>query len=215
MTDSVTGLPPRDREFVADQIVHVVGLVCGVAGGAVLIALAATARAKIQLLPIAVYVGGLLAMLGFSAAYHAWRSHRYRDWLRRLDHAAIFVMIAGTYTPIAALALPAPWDRAVLLTVWSVAVVGVVLKLARPRLVERASVALYLIQGWIGLFAFGELLGLVPAWWISLIVAGGVVYSAGTLFHLSSRPYSRALWHGCVLLGAGFHYAAIASLLQT
>jgi hemolysin III len=201
-----------DREIVADRIVHAVGLAGGVAGGAVLLAMAAT-TADVPLFPVAVYVAGLLAMLACSAAYHVWKQHRHRDWLRRLDHAAIFVMIAGTYTPIAALALHGPWATAVLAAVWSLAGVGVALKLARPRFIEPASIALYLLQGWIGLFALAELLRALPAWTLSLIVAGGLVYSAGTLIHTSSRRYSVALWHGCVLLGAGLHYIAIASLI--
>jgi hemolysin III len=202
-----------DRETLADWIVHAVGLVCGLAGALGLLAMAASAPAGTPLVPIAVYVAGLLAMLTCSALYHVLRSHPRRDWLRRLDHAAIFVMIAGTYTPIAVLGLQQPWDLAIVVTVWAVAAVGVVFKLVRPHAIESVSVALYLLQGWIGLFALYQLWTSLPPWVLVMILLGGLVYSGGVIFHLSVRRYSRALWHGCVLVGAAFHYVAIASLI--
>jgi hemolysin III len=97
--------------------------------------------------------------------------------------------------------------------VWTVAGVGVVLKLVRPRAIESISVALYLLQGWIGLFALQDLLASVPADVLMMILLGGLVYSGGVVFHLSARRYSLALWHACVLVGAGLHYIAIVSLM--
>lgn len=202
-----------DREVLADWIVHAVGLVSGLIGGAGLFVMAASALTGAQLVPIGVYVAGLLAMLTCSALYNVLRSHPRREWLRRLDHAAIFVMIAGTYTPIAALGLDRPWDLAVILTVWAVAAVGVALKLIRPRSIESVSVALYLLQGWIGVLAAEQLWASVPLRVLVMILLGGLVYSGGVIFHLSVRRYSRALWHGCVLVGATFHYFAIAALI--
>jgi hemolysin III len=162
---------------------------------------------------VSVYIAGLLAMLTCSALYHVLHLHPRRDWLRRLDHAAIFVMIAGTYTPVAALGLDPPWDLAVILAVWLVAAVGVVLKLIRPHAIERISVVLYLLQGWIGLLVLHQLWKSVPSGVLVMILLGGLVYSGGVIFHLSLRRYSRALWHGCVLVGATLHYFAIAALV--
>ena len=201
-----------DRETLADWIVHAVGLICGLAGGLGLFVMAAGSSMS-QIVPVGIYVAGLLAMLTCSALYHVLHTHPRRDWLRRLDHAAIFVMIAGTYTPIAMLGLDRPWNLAVTAAVWTVAAVGVVFKLVRPRAIERISVALYLLQGWIGLFALHELWASVPMPVLVMILLGGLVYSGGVLFHLSVRRYNRALWHGCVLVGATFHYIAIASLI--
>ena len=201
-----------DRETLADWIVHAVGLVCGLLGGLGLFVMAAGLPIA-QIVPVGVYVAGLLAMLTCSALYHVLHTHPRRDWLRRLDHAAIFVMIAGTYTPIAMLTLERPWDLAVTVAVWTVAFVGVVLKLVRPRAIEKISVALYLLQGWIGLFALHKLWAAVPAWVLLMILLGGLVYSGGVIFHLSVRRYNRALWHASVLVGATFHYIAIAALV--
>jgi hemolysin III len=202
-----------DREIVADWIVHAIGLVCGLVGGLGLLVMAARSPGGTPIVPVGVYVAGLLAMLTCSALYHMLRSHPRREWLRRLDHAAIFMMIAGTYTPIAMLGLDPPWDLAITLAVWAIAVTGVVLKLIRPRSIESISVVLYLLQGWIGLFALHELLASVPRRVLVMVLIGGLVYSGGVIFHLSVRRYSRALWHGCVLAGATIHYFAIASLI--
>lgn len=198
------------REFLADVAVHALGLALGAAGVAAMLAVAV----REQLLPVTVYLAGLLAMLGCSAVYHVWRSCRRRDWLRRLDHAAIFVMIAGTYTPLA-LRLPAGWALGLTAGVWTAALAGVVVKLVQPRRIETLSVALYLLLGWVGVIAAEPLLASLDQVTVVLLVAGGVVYSAGVAFHLAAHwRYARALWHGSVLIAAAIHYAAIMALLQ-
>jgi hemolysin III len=206
-------------EILADRIVHTIGVGGGLVGGIALLAMAALSPASGTVAPVAVYVAGLMAMLLCSALYHVHRyrphgHHRWRDRLQRLDHAAIFAMIAGTYTPLALLALARPWNVIVTASVWAVAAVGIVLKLVRPRAVQRLSVPLYLLQGWMGLFALRELVAALSPATLALVLAGGLVYSGGIVLHLSSRRYSVALWHCCVLSGAGCHYAAIASLIR-
>lgn len=202
------------RELLADLVVHVVGLVLGVAGALAMLLAAARSSQRGQLLPIAVYLGGLLAMLSCSALYNVWRSCRRREWLRRLDHAAIFVMIAGTYTPLT-LRLPESWALGLTAGVWLAAAMGVAAKLWQPHRIEALSIALYLALGWIGVVAIEPLLASLERSTLVLLLAGGVVYSGGVIFHLSvHRHYSRALWHGSVLVAAVLHYVAIASLLE-
>ncbi len=192
------------RELLADVAVHALGLALGAAG--VIAMLLATDGA--QLLPVIVYLAGLLAMLGCSTLYNVWRSCRRRDWLRRLDHAAIFVMIAGTYTPLA-LRLPAGWAVGLTTGVWAAALVGVAVKLFQPHRVEALSVALYLALGWIGVLAAEPLLASLERATLILLLLGGVV------FHLAVHwRYARALWHGSVVIAAAIHYAAIMTLLQ-
>lgn len=198
------------RELLADVAVHALGLALGAAG--VIAMLLATDGA--QLLPVIVYLAGLLAMLGCSTLYNVWRSCRRRDWLRRLDHAAIFVMVAGTYTPLA-LRLPAGWAVGLTTGVWAAALVGVAVKLFQPHRVEALSVALYLALGWIGVLAAEPLLASLERATLILLLLGGVVYSAGVVFHLAVHwRYARALWHGSVVIAAAIHYAAIMTLLQ-
>lgn len=198
------------RELWADIAVHALGLALGAAGVVAMLHVAGDG----QLLPVAVYLAGLLAMLGCSAVYSVWRSCRWRDWLRRLDHAAIFVMIAGTYTPLV-LRLPTGWALGLTTGVWTAALAGVAAKLFQPRRVEALSVALYLALGWVGVIAAEPLLASLDRATLVLLLTGGVVYSVGVVFHLTARwRYARALWHGSVLIAAAIHYAAIMTLLQ-
>jgi hemolysin III len=202
------------RELLADVAVHALGLALGAAGVVAMLVVVAQSPAYGQLLPITVYLTGLLAMLGCSTVYNVWRSCRRRDWLRRLDHAAIFIMIAGTYTPLM-LRLPDGWALGLTLGVWIAALAGVVIKLFQPRRVETLSVALYLALGWVGVIAAEPLLASLDRATLVLLLTGGVIYSAGVVFHLAVRwPYARALWHGCVVIAATVHYAAIMTLLQ-
>lgn len=212
----------RDREFPmtgttteqrADVAVHVAGLCLGLAGAPLMLAAAIDSPQRGEVVPAALYVAGLIAMLACSATYNVWRSCRRREWLRRLDHAAIFVMIAGTYTPLA-VRLPGAWSVALTGGVWAAAAAGVVLKLCQPRCIEAVSVVLYLVLGWVGLVALEPLIGSVDGTALWLLLAGGIVYSAGVAFHLAhTLRYGRALWHGCVLTAAAVHYVALLSIV--
>jgi hemolysin III len=197
------------------MVVHGVGIVAGAIGAVFLLARVLHSQTPGQLAPIVAYIVGLLAMLGCSAAYNVWRSCSRHEWLRRLDHGAIFVMIAGTYTPLTALRLSPAWGNALLATVWTAATLGVVLKLWRPRRIESISVAIYLLLGWIGVVALQELLSSVEPGTLVLLLIGGLLYSAGLVFHLSPGwRYQTALWHLSVLMAASFHYLAVVSLVE-
>jgi len=205
------------RELAADAIVHALGLASGVAGAIALVSLIAArdgARGgnALELAAILIYAAGLIAMLGCSAAYHLARKHPRRDLLQRFDHAAIFAMIAGTYTPFTVLALEGGWSVVLTTLIWSVAIVGIVLKLWQPRRFRSLSAAPYLLLGWVGLSAFFPLLGAVGPLTLSLIVIGGLLYSVGALFHVWERlPFQNAIWHGFVVAAAAVHYAAVVS----
>ena len=213
-------VPFLDPARRADAIVHALGVGLGAIGATVLLVAAARTGVTGQFVPVLVYVVGLIAMLGFSAAYNlrearsASRDDRWRDWLRRFDHAAIFVMIAGTYTPLVLLRLPEPWASGLTVAIWTAAVLGIAAKLLRPRGIETVSVVLYLLMGWIGLVAIDPLVASVERGALILVLVGGLVYSGGVVFHLSSRMrYQRALWHASVLIAASIHYVAILSLV--
>jgi hemolysin III len=208
------------REHAADRWVHLLGLGLGPPAALGVVAVAALNGAHGQLASVALYAAGLLAMLGCSAAYHLRRpgledSSARREWLRRLDHAAIFAMIAGTYTPFT-LKLERAWALGLTGCIWALAAAGIAVKLMRPRRQVGAgrlhgiSVALYLALGWIGLLALGPLMASLGPATLVLIAVGGALYTAGVVFHLWQRlPYQNAIWHGFVLVAAGVHYAAV------
>lgn len=197
-------------ERVADAAVHAVGLVCGLAACVALAAVAAPQADARMGLALAVYAAGLLAMLGCSAAYNVSRSPRRRRWLRRIDHAAIFVMIAGTYTPFALVTIDGAWGLGLLLFVWTVAVLGVLGKLFLAARFERWSIPAYLLLGWTVLVALEPLLERLSLAGLILLAAGGLLYTAGVAFYRWERlPFQTAIWHGFVLAAAACHFTAI------
>lgn len=199
---------------LADGLVHAAGLALAVVGIGLMARRLAESGRLDQAWPVAVYLAGLVLMLGCSALYSLAPEGPGRARLRRVDHAAIFVMIAGTYTPLAVLRLAEPWRSRLMIGVWTAAAAGVVLKLWQPRRVEALSVALYLVLGWIGVVALEAFLQAFAPLTLALILLGGVIYSGGVVFHLSTRwRYQRALWHGCVLLAAALHWLAVLTLL--
>jgi hemolysin III len=203
-------------ERVADAVVHILGFAAALAACAAL-AMAAPRPAEVRLaVALGLYAAGLLAMLGCSALYNLAGEGPRKALLRRLDHAAIFAMIAGTYTPVALLAIGGAWGWGLLAVVWVGAASGAVLKLLAPGRVGRVSIAAYLLLGWAGLVALDPLLTALPPRDLALLAGGGLLYSLGVVVHLSTRlPYHNALWHALVLLAAACHYAVILHLVQT
>jgi hemolysin III len=165
----------------------------------------------LKLAAILLYVAGLLAMLSCSAAYNLVREHWCRPALRRCDHAAIFAMIAGSYTPFTLLSLSGGWSVSLTAIIWSLALAGIALKLWGPsRSMRTLAILPYLLLGWIGLSAIFPLLTALGPQTFSLIVLGGLFYSVGVLFHMwDSLPFQNAIWHGFVLAGTATHYVAI------
>ncbi len=153
--------PTFDRPLRADAAVHALGLLLGIVGAVTMVIVAAQSPGQGRMAAVLVFVAGLLAMLGCSAAYNLRITSPRREWLRRLDHAAIFVMIAGTYTPLTLLKLREPWSSGLTAVMWSMAALGIAAKLLQPRRIESLSVVLYLLMGWIGVLAIDELLASV------------------------------------------------------
>ena len=199
-------------ERIADAIVHVLGLTFGLAA-AVSLAIVALPKSNALLwVALGLYGVGLLSMLGCSALYNMTRHPLYKARFRRLDHAAIFVMIAGTYTPFTMIALGGTWGLGLLAFVWTVALGGVALKLFWPRRFDRLSIFAYLLLGWSIVVALEPLLGAVSAAGLGLLGAGGLLYSLGVVFHVWQRlPYQNVIWHVFVLIGAACHFTAVLS----
>jgi len=164
------------------------------------------------LVSVSVYCAGLLAMISLSAAYNLVPSHRpSKQVLRRLDHAAIFIMIAATYTPFAVNRMGQPTGEVILAIIWLAATFGVVLKVLFPRRFEIASLGLYLAMGWLIVTAIKPLAASVATVDLWLLLAGGLVYSGGVIFYVLERiPYHKAIWHGAVLVAAILHFSAIS-----
>jgi hemolysin III len=199
-------------EIIADGIVHVVGIVLGLIG-AVAIVIVALKVQRIEV-SVLVYVVGLLAMLAFSAAYNMWPITPTKWILRRFDHSAIYLLIAGTYTPFLALMKSSLLSAGLGIGVWVSALVGMALKLALPGRFDRFAIVLYLLLGWSGVIAYESMTSVLPGPGLWLLAIGGILYSIGTLFHVwQSLRFQNAIWHAFVLLAASCHYSAVLTCL--
>ncbi|HXV01764.1 MAG TPA: hemolysin III family protein [Caulobacteraceae bacterium] len=200
---------PSPLEQIADRWVHVVGLTAGGVGGLTLLGLSLGLGHFRQLAAIGIYAACLMAMFLCSAAYNLASPAR-RPLLRRFDHAAIFLMIAGSYTPFTTQSLTGAWAIGMTSTVWILALAGAAGKLLLPGLGRGFWVALYLALGWVAVIAVKPLLAGVSLAALVLLAAGGVVYSLGVIVYARpSLPYRRAIWHGFVFAAAAMQYAAV------
>ena len=217
MPDRVVDVHGLAKPLMRGRI-HAVAFLAAIPAGIILVVRASGAPARTAAV---VYGLSLIALFGASSAYHRLgKTERTTAWLRRVDHSTIFVLIAGSYTPVCLVALSG-WTGAVLLVVlWSAAIAGVVLKLARFDRSHRLGFTLYLTMGWAAVIAMPSLVTVVPLSTLLLLVAGGVVYTLGAI-GLATRfpnPFPRVfgyheVWHALVVVAAAFHYAAISDVL--
>ena len=199
------------HEILADGAIHLVGVALGILGAIALIVTVTLAHLGwMERASVLIYSGALVAMLGASAAYNMWPISRRKWILRRIDHALIYLMIAGTYTPLVAFVGSGPVAWSLLALIWTVATVGIVIKLMMPGRYDRVSIALYLMLGWSGVLAYESVIaGLSPtAFW--LLGIGGLLYSFGVVFHVwRTLPFQNAIWHAFVLAATACHYGTV------
>ena len=196
-----------ELEHRVDAVVHVLGVLFAINASLWLLWHVTGLSVVVSVL---VYCAGLLAMICASAAYNLAPHGPSKAILRRLDHSAIFIMIAATYTPFAVNRLGAPTGGLILVAIWCSASFGVALKLLFPRRFEAVSIALYLAMGWLIVTVIQPLHAAMSATDFWLLVAGGLVYSAGVVFYVVERiPYHKAIWHGFVLVAVVLHFTAV------
>jgi len=201
-------------ELIADGIVHAIGILSGVIAATVLIVLTAIYANPRDIVVVSIYVAGLLLMLGLSATYNLWPVSPTKWVLRRLDHSAIYVLIAATYTPFIMELSNSVFAIALLVGVWCVAIFGIALKLGWPGRFDRLSVGLYLALGWSGLMLYDSVVAGLPRMALWFVLAGGAMYSLGVIFHAWQRlRFQNVIWHCFVLSGAACHYTAVLDLV--
>lgn len=205
--------PYTRGEIVVDGLVHGFGLLKALAFGSLLI-IAASQRSAEHLPHLILYVATLVGLLSVSLAFNIWPVTPIKRHLARLDQAAIFLFIAGTYTPFLAALGDTPVATTMTALVWGASLIGVALKLLVPQHFGRTAIALYLAIGWSGVFVFHSLAGVLPVSTLWLLLAGGIVYSLGIIFHLWEKlRFQNALWHVFVVIGASLHLWAVIDLM--
>jgi len=206
-------VPPRHYPTraakCADLAVHLSGLVLALVGAVFLLIYAARSGDLSRVAAIGIYSAGIIAMLSFSAIYN-FAPARRRSKLRRLDYAGIFLMIAASYTPFTTQRLEGAWAWGMTAAVWGLAAFGIFGKFCLPSLSKRFWVGFYIALGWIVVIAIQPLSAALHWVPLMLLAIGGVIYTAGVVFHVNkSLTYSHAIWHGHVVAAAGTHWAAI------
>ena len=202
--------PYTRLEMIVDAAVHVLGLLVALVAGSVLLIYAVLETAPEAVPALTLYLISFVTLFSVSMAYNLWPVTPVKMHLARFDQAAIFLFIAGTYTPF--LAIIGGTTMGMLMTsfVWGASLVGIALKLIVPERFGRLAIVLYLAIGWSGLLVFQSLAQTLPDTTLWLLLAGGVTYSLGIIFHLWERlRFQNALWHVFVVGGASFHLWAV------
>ena len=197
-------------EEIANSISHGLGLALSIVGFTVLIILASQNGDPWRLLSYIIYGISLTSLYLFSTLYHGLTHSRTKAIFRRLDHSAIYLLIAGTYTPVILISLRTTWVMFLLPVVWVMAIFGVYMKLFYIHRYERLTLAFYILMGWLALIAAKPLFNSVPIESFIWIIVGGISYTAGIIFYAWRRlPYQHTIWHMFVLLGSISHYIGI------
>lgn len=197
-------------EEVANSVLHGVGAVLAIAALATLVTLAALRGDARHVVGCAVFGAALVAMFASSTLYHAITHRRAKGVLRVIDHSAIYLAIAGTYTPFLLVSLHGVWGWSLLAVVWSAALGGIVLAATVRGRLGGLRVAIYIAMGWVGVVAFRPLLASLGPAGVSLVVGGGIVYTAGAgVYAWRGLRYHHAIWHLFVLGGSALHVLAV------
>jgi hemolysin III len=222
LSDALPVLPPKPR---LRGRLHQGSFVFAMAAGAAMVTdTATTSHSALATVSVSVYAATVLGLFGISALYHRWPWRTERAWsrMRRLDHSMIFVFIAGTYTPVGAIALTVPARAWMLGVVWAGALGGVALQLAWPRAPRWVGVPVYLALGWVAVFVLPQLLHHVGVAALVLLLAGGALYTAGAACYAIKRPDPwpatfgyHEFFHAATVLAALLHYVAIWFVLAT
>jgi hemolysin III len=207
-TGSQSGRP--SVEELANSLTHGVGLVLSVTGMAVLVALAVVRGTLWHVIGCCVFGASLVALYGASTLYHWARAPHRKRVLKVVDHAAIYLLIAGTYTPFTLVNLRGPWGWTLFGVIWTLSLTGIAVKVYHVNRFPILSPTVYMMMGWLGVVALKPLAESISTMGLIWLLAGGVFYSTGVIFYALKRvPFNHAIWHLFVLAGSICHYLAV------
>ena len=194
-----------------NTVTHLIGAALSIAGLSILVTLAIVQGDPWKVLSFSIYGATLVLLYGFSTIYHAIKNPRAKAILQKLDHNAIYLLIAGSYTPFALITLRGPWGWTLFGLSWSLALFGIAQELTLGRHTRRLSMILYLLMGWLVVIAIEPLLQAMPAAGLAWLVAGGIIYRLGIYFYLNDERgrHYHGIWHLFVLGGSFCHFMCI------
>ena len=203
-----------DREEWIHAISHGLGFIAALVGLVVLLAATYDHGPTLHLMSVAIFGITLVVLYGSSTIYHGLPESDYKRIFRKLDHIAIYLLIAGTYTPFVVIKMPDAAGWTVLAVVWGLAALGITLELVRNSSTRRTSLGLYLIMGWLAVYALQPLFAILEPMSLALLVLGGLTYTVGVIFYAWHKlPYNHAVWHGFVLGGSTLHFASVIAFV--
>ncbi|CAH6782780.1 hemolysin-III family protein YqfA [Vibrio chagasii] len=200
-----------DIEERANAITHGLGVVLGVVGLILLLIRAFDHQADtLTIASMAVYGSSIILLFLASTLYHSITTEKTKRLLKTLDHCAIYLLIAGSYTPFLLVSLRTPLAMGLMAVIWGIALVGIIMKIAFVYRFKRLSLVTYLAMGWLSLIVVYQLAMNIEMGGLVLLALGGVIYSLGVIFYVAKRiPYNHAIWHLFVLAGCACHFFAI------
>ncbi len=197
-------------EEIANSITHGLGAGLAIAGLVFLVYYSAVYGTIWHIVSCAIYGTTLVLLYTISTLYHSIPSPRFKSVMRILDHSAIFLLIAGTYTPFTLVSLRGPWGWSLLGVIWGAAILGILFQTALQKSWVSLTVALYVLMGWAIVVAVKPLLDVIPTEGFLLLLYGGLAYTLGTAFYIwKQMRFHHAIWHVFVLAGSAFHFFAV------
>ena len=206
--------PPAEystKEEFANTLTHALGMVLSIVGLVLLLLKSTENNADtLTITSMSIYGSSMIVLFLASTLYHAIPYKRAKRALKTFDHCAIYLLIAGSYTPFLLVSLRTPLAIGLMVVIWSIALFGIIMKLAFVYRFKKLSLVTYLTMGWLSLIVIYQLAMNLSVGGLTLLAAGGVIYSLGVIFYVAKRiPYNHAIWHGFVLAGCACHFFAI------
>ncbi|NOI32127.1 PAQR family membrane homeostasis protein TrhA [Vibrio coralliilyticus] len=203
--------PYSVKEEIANTLTHGIGMVLGIVGLVLLLIKAVDHNADaLTITSMSIYGGSMIVLFLASTLYHAIPYQKAKRALKTFDHCAIYLLIAGSYTPFLLVSLRTPLATGLMIVIWTIALVGIIMKLAFVYRFKKLSLVTYLLMGWLSLVVIYQLALNLDVGGLTLLAAGGVIYSLGVIFYVAKRiPFNHAIWHGFVLAGCACHFLAI------
>ncbi|WP_394128352.1 hemolysin III family protein [Vibrio hepatarius] len=204
------------KEEFANTLTHALGMLLSIVGLVLLLIKASQHNADaMTIASMSIYGGSMILLFLASTLYHAIANPRAKRALKTFDHCAIYLLIAGSYTPFLLVALRTPLAIGLMAVIWGIALFGIIMKLAFVYRFKKLSLVTYLTMGWLSLIVIYQLAMSLSIEGLTLLAAGGVIYSLGVIFYVAKRiPYNHAIWHGFVLAGCACHFFAIYLYVQ-
>ncbi len=206
------------KEEVANSITHGIGILFSVVTLTILLVYSIWKKSTISIVAFSIYGFGSISLYVASTLYHSFQKERLKKIFRLFDHASIYLFIAGTYTPVVLLSMKGYWRIGLLTAVWVIAISGILFKVFTFNKFEKykiISLSLYILMGWLLVIAVKPMLEKLPIEFFMWLLAGGIVYTVGTIFYAIKKiPYNHAIWHIFVLSGSVIHFIGIFLYLR-